>query len=222
MQEESYDCTDKLQGLSALADGELDAQTVISTCVRWRDDVQLRARWHAYHLIGDVLRSDALASDAGHDEHFLRRLRERLADEPAVLAPQPLARPVPEPPRTGARLRWLAPAAVAAGFMAVASVLVVMRGTLPATGGEGAELARAAAPADRTAVAIVAPPARSPGTMAVGEGWVEPQALAVNGQFVRDAKLDRYLEAHMEFGGSSALGAPSGFLRAATSRTQDR
>lgn len=221
MQEESDDCTDKLQGLSALADGELDAQAVSLTCVRWRDDAQLRARWHAYHLIGDVLRSDALASDAGHDEHFLHRLRERLAVEPAVLAPQPLAVPAPEPLRPAARLRWLAPAAVAAGFMAVASVLVVMRGTLPATGGEGAVLARAADPADRTAVASAAP-ARPAGPMVAGEGLVEPQALAANGQFVRDAKLDRYLEAHMEFGGSSALGAPSGFLRAATSRTQDR
>ena len=42
------------------------------------------------------------------------------------------------------------------------------------------------------------------------------QALAVNGQFVRDAQLDRYLAAHKQFAGSSALGVPSGFLRSAT------
>jgi sigma-E factor negative regulatory protein RseA len=33
---------------------------------------------------------------------------------------------------------------------------------------------------------------------------------------VRDAQLDRYLQAHQEFAGSSALGVPSAFLRSAT------
>ena len=42
------------------------------------------------------------------------------------------------------------------------------------------------------------------------------QAFAGNSQFVRDAQLDRYLAAHKQFAGSSALGVPSGFLRSAT------
>ncbi|MEO8123858.1 MAG: sigma-E factor negative regulatory protein [Burkholderiales bacterium] len=219
MQEED-DKADISQRLSALADGELDAEAVGVACAHWRDDGQSRATWHTFHLIGDVLRSDALASDAGHDERFLRRLRERLAAEPAVLAPQPLSMPLPPARRASVRWTWLAPAAVAAGFVAVASVLVVTRGTLPATGGEGAVMASATAPS-RTVMATAAP-ARAAGPIAAGEALVPPQALVADRQFVRDARLDRYLAAHMEFGGSSALGAPSGFLRAATSRTPDR
>jgi sigma-E factor negative regulatory protein RseA len=33
---------------------------------------------------------------------------------------------------------------------------------------------------------------------------------------IRDARLDGYLAAHKQFGGTSALGLPSGFLRNAT------
>ncbi len=217
MQQE--DKLDIPQRLSALVDGELDPEAVRAACADWQKGGEVRVNWHAYHLIGDVLRSDALASDAGHDERFLRRLRERLAAEPAVLAPQPLPSVAPAARRESARWKWLAPAAVAAGFMAVASVLVVTRGTLPTAGGEGAVLASAAGP-DRTVMATAAP-VRSAAAVAAGEGLVAPQAVT-DRQFVRDPKLDRYLAAHMEFGGSSALGAPSGFLRAATQRTSDR
>lgn len=207
------------QRLSALVDGELDTEAVHAACADWHADGQARMQWHAYHLIGDVLRSDALASNARHDESFLRRLRERLAAEPAVLAPQPLPSVAPAAARVSARWKWLAPAAVAAGFVAVASVLVVTRGTLPASGGEGAVLASATAPG--RAVMATAAPVRVAAPVVAGEGLVAPQAV-VDSQFVRDARLDRYLAAHMEFGGSSALGAPSGFLRAATARSSDR
>jgi len=52
-------------------------------------------------------------------------------------------------------------------------------------------------------------------------GQSAPIALAADaeapaGLLVRDARLDAYLAAHKQFGGSSALGLPSGFLRAAT------
>lgn len=208
------------QRLSALADGELDSEAVRVACARWRDDGEARSVWHTYHLIGDVLRSDALASDAAHDERFLRRLRERLAVEPPVLAPLPLATSSPASASASARWKWLAPVAVAAGFVAIASVLVVTRGTLPPTGADGgAVLASTTAPG-RTVLATAAP-GRAGGPIA-GEGLVAPQTFVADRQFVRDARLDRYLAAHMEFGGSSALGAPSGFLRAATSRMPDR
>jgi sigma-E factor negative regulatory protein RseA len=50
----------------------------------------------------------------------------------------------------------------------------------------------------------------------------EPLTLVADGKLVRDARLERYFAAHKQFGGSSALGVPSGFLRAATTQTPDR
>jgi sigma-E factor negative regulatory protein RseA len=53
-------------------------------------------------------------------------------------------------------------------------------------------------------------------------GAAEPQTFVANGQLIRDARLDRYLAAHKQFAGSSALGVPSGFLRNATAEAMGR
>ena len=105
---------------SALIDGELGPGGVARACASWRSDPRSRETWHAYHLIGDVLRSDDLASHPARDADFLNRLRERLADEPVVLAPAALPA-VSTPPATSlrrAQRHWRAGAAVAAGFVA--------------------------------------------------------------------------------------------------------
>ena len=194
--------------LSALADGALDAQAVAGACALWRSDAEARATWHAYQLIGDVLRSDDLAHGATGDAGFLHALRARLVTEPVVLAPQPL----PAPPlavaapigRPGSRWGWMAPSAVAAGFVAVAGVLMVTRTPEgPAGAGSGP-----------TSLSIAAAPMAGASGLAPAAAG-DAQALAASGQFVRDVQLDRYLAAHKQFAGSSALGVPSGFLRSA-------
>ena len=45
---------------------------------------------------------------------------------------------------------------------------------------------------------------------------VQPVAIVAGNKFIRDAQLERYLEAHKQFAGTSALGVPSAFLRSAT------
>ena len=75
--------------LSGLADGEADGHSSQAACAAWRERADMRQTWHAYQLIGDVLRSEELARPAGHDADFLARLRTRLADEPVVMAPMP-------------------------------------------------------------------------------------------------------------------------------------
>jgi len=181
-----------LEDLSALADGELPPGALDDVCTRWRADGELRDRWHAYHLIGDVLRSDDLATAAAKDAAFVATLRDRLAHEPVVLAPEPV-------PQAATRRAWAwkAPAAVAAGFVLVAGVLTVV-GTpfTDPSGSAGALLATSAAPAPDTAAQAV-----------------RAQTLVTNGTVVRDARLDRYLNAHKQFAGTSGLGMPSGFLR---------
>ena len=70
--------------LSALADGE--ASSLVQACQAWRDDAHARETWHAYHLIGDVLRSEELAHAPARDEAFLAGLRQRLGIPAGVFA----------------------------------------------------------------------------------------------------------------------------------------
>src|SRR5258706_8635139 len=176
--------------LSALLDGELDPGTAAQACASWRDAAASRDVWHTYHLIGDVMRSDDLASTAVRDATFLARLRTRLADEPVVLAPEPLAAAAvlaaPARGKVGVARRWRAPAAVAAGFVAVAGVLIVTRAPQQVA----PQMAAAAPPLAASGV--------SPGVGAAEPG-PEPQTLVPTRGFIRDCRLDRYLAAHQQF-----------------------
>lgn len=190
-----------MDDLSSLMDGELDDSAVGRACGEWRDNSETRAQWHAYQVIGDVLRSEDLASSGAHDAAFLSALRVRLAQEPVVLAPTPaVARD-----QVIRRRSWAAPVAIAAGFVAVAGVLVVtqMAGGLFLHGGQADTLAGRAA----TLPAMLAAAGAASG--AAGDTPV----VVLNGQLIRDVRLDEYLAAHKKFGGSSVPGGPSGFLR---------
>lgn len=212
---DSADRAARLEQLSALADGELGEAAAAQACASWRGDADTRASWHAFHLIGDVLRSEDLAAEPARAAGFLAALRVRLDAEPVVLAPRPLeyAEPVAQavPQRAnGARARrsWLAASVVAAGFVAVAGVVVLTRG--PAVPAPDATLAQSA-----TGPKNVSAP--TPATASA-----DPQVLVANGKLIRDVRLDRYLAAHKQFAGTSALGVSSGFLRSATADAADR
>ena len=212
-----------LENLSALTDGEIDGGAVAQACAAWRDDAPTRSTWHAYQLIGDVLRSDDLASDPRHDAAFLAALRARLATEPVVLAPQPIAEPAQPAVRhvansgRSARWSWMAPSAVAAGFVMVAGALFVTRGPVPnAPAGSAPETTLARSFGGTGAQGVSVP------MLAATEANPVPQTSAANGKLIRDPRLDRYLSAHKQFAGSSALGVPSGFLRNAAVEAPNR
>ncbi|MDT7834520.1 sigma-E factor negative regulatory protein [Aquabacterium sp. OR-4] len=176
--------------LSSLMDGELPPEGVRAPCSRWRADAQARDAWHTYHLIGDVLRSEDLASTPQRDEAFLQRLRERLATEPVPMAPLPAAREpavavaaVPAAaalaatvPQRRAASRRFAPMAVAAGVVVVAGVVGVMRAVSPLGPLEPGLMA--------TATSV------GPGLAASVPGGSVPMTM------VRDARLDRYIATH--------------------------
>jgi sigma-E factor negative regulatory protein RseA len=167
------------QSLSALMDGRLDDASVDGAFSAWRSDAQARECWHAYHLIGDVLRSDELATQPARDEAFLAGLRSKLAAEPVPLSPGR---------DTGAgrwRQRLVAPAAVAAGFVAVAGVLVVLRGAAPQEGGQAALVA----------------------------GGAAGEMVVVNREVIRDARLDRYLAAHRKVSNTASVQVPGAVAR---------
>jgi sigma-E factor negative regulatory protein RseA len=192
--------------LSALMDGDGAADSanasasVARACRHWKQDSDARAQWHAYHLIGDVLRSEELSRHSRADAEFLRGVRERLAREPVVLAPTAMPAPlvadtaaVPVAQAGGGRRsrfhlrRWVAPVGMAAGVALVAGAVLVTR---PGTGDSGPVLA-------------------STSRLDTPRVVVNP-----NGS-VSDAELARYLDAHQQFPGTPALGPAPGFMRSA-------
>ena len=201
--------TDHAEWLSALADGELAAADVPTVCADWRDDPSMQSRWHAYQLIGDVLRSDDLASTGRHDSDFMVALRRRLDAEPVVLAPAPLlggstdetvvAAPVVALAGSGVRRRrWLLPSAVAATFAAVVVGGVMMS---PASG-PGGDIDRIAGPSPR-ATPVVKDPNAVP----------EMPVITASGRLIRDARIDRYLAAHQQWSGGAVIGGHAAYLR---------
>ncbi len=187
--------------LSALADGEADAAE--PACAAWRRDAEARRTWHAYQLIGDVMRSEDLARPAAGDAAFLAGLRERLAAEPVVLAPEPLPVAAPGAARPLRRRQaWLMPVAAAAGFVVVAGVLVVARVGLP---GGATDAPAGFAGAGNPAVAVV--PVATGLNRSVATGRADGEAV------LRDERLDEYLRAHQIARGGATITAPSSALR---------
>jgi sigma-E factor negative regulatory protein RseA len=166
--------------LSAAADG--DAEAIGQACRAFREgDRRARADWHAYHLIGDVMRSSELASPPARDADFLATFRERLAAEPVVLAPAAARRSTRwAAPWVGP---WRAPAAAlasAAGVAVVAGVLVMSR-----SGGEGP---------GASAVPFAAAPT-SPGAT----------PTLVRDGVIRDARIEEFMRLHQGSAGGLSL-----------------
>jgi sigma-E factor negative regulatory protein RseA len=189
----SLESEDDLLWLSALADGDADA--LEPGLAAWRHDANARARWHSYHLIGDVLRSDELAQTAGHDAAFLTRLRERLDEEPVPLSPAPL---VSQPARvqpSGLRAwrgRIVMPAAVAAGFLVVAGALVVTQQTDPVPAAGGFAQISGGGSGNVLPVSAAAPRSLA-------------RSMPIDSTYLRNAELDRYLDAHSGAMGGSIV-----------------
>ena len=189
------------QWLSAAADGEDLAVGKASEL--WRASEDARSTWHRYHLIGDVMRSAELARPVAHDAAFLTALRSRMAAEPVLLAP-PIRAAAAAPAR-----RWAAPAALAAGLMVVAGVLLVTRqsGPVEATGAVVAavELPGGIRQASHGSLATAAQPAAQPAP--------QPAPQPAVGTLIRDARLDEFLRAHQSARGGFAAALPGNTLR---------
>jgi sigma-E factor negative regulatory protein RseA len=116
-----------------------------------------------------------------------------MAAEPAILAPAPM--PPADVPR--ARQPWLMPAAVAAGFVVVASVLVVTRSSQPG------------APVSAPTLAA----ASSPGVLRADKPTTVATQAPAGGNVIRDSRLDEYLRAHQAARDGVAVAPPGGGLR---------
>ena len=188
----------------ALADGQLRGQEFAQVVESILSDADSRATWHAYHVIGDVMRSQELAEHAD-SLSFVARFQSRLAaDSEAQQAylpslPVGAASDLSEgttPAQASANesvFAWK----LTAGFASLAAVVAmgwsVSSGLTGAS--SGAQLAQAQPPAQ---VSVTSP--------GVSESVV----------MIRDPNLDALLAAHKQFGGATALQMPTGFLRNAT------
>lgn len=192
------------ESISALADGQLRGDAFART-VEWVSETEeARSTWHAYHVIGDVLRSGESVVST-RDAAFLQRLKLGLHSESSGAADVNASKLIAEEPvfvRAGGlkhsitsanepRFRWR----LLAGVASLALVSLV-GWQLVFNGGSqqgGAQLAQV--------------------PVSTGTPMVAGAEAAI---MIRDPQLDALLVAHRQFGGTSALQMPAGFLRNAT------
>ncbi len=192
--------------LSALADGQLRGQAFAQAVELVTREPEAQATWHAYHVVGDALRSEDLASSTD-DLAFLARFQSRLAQEPTLVPVVNAANliainaykssatavfddDIVDPAANAPRFAWR----MVAGLASLVAVVAV--------GWNVAGRLGMAAPQAELAKLEPSPPV----VLASGE----PRVM------LRDARLDALLAAHKQFGGASALQVPAGFLRNAT------
>lgn len=196
--------------VSALVDGQI-AGVEFARTVEWlQDDEDARKLWDTYHVIGHVLRSgDALVRH--HDDAFMARLKHSLKQEDVRELTSSTVVFVAENPqllKSGANrvavaesanesfFRWKQVAGVA--LFAVVSIV----GWQVSGGFDGGpdSLRLAQKPVSQPAVTV------QPAAIVAADSQV----------MIRDPQLDAFLAAHKQFGGTSALQMPAGFLRNAT------
>ena len=209
-------------GLSALVDGEIGEAELDRVLAGFAEHSDVRASWHAYQVIGDVLRSSGMASQA--PQAFLAGIHAKLQTETGaqrteLFTASKLARisPTGHPQVLAANdavFRWK----LVAGFASLAAVMAVswtVLGNAAAGAGgggsDGAQLALTASESSRE----IAPSAQVVAATTPASG----AAMVVNttqGPLIRDAQLEALMAEHRQNGGMSALQMPAGFLRNAT------
>jgi len=199
------------ESISAMADGELEPGAQSQLLGTLLSDSEAQNTWHAYHVVGDVLRSGELAC-AATDLTFLHRVHAAIAKEAAFPETTQAAAPVVAEPQQATVVREAANASVfrwkALASVACVSLVAVLAWNFGKPTLEGATVqAQSSTPAEALAVQMPA--------TAVAPTLRESPDVAAQ-VMLRDAELDALLAAHQQLGGHSALQTPSGFLRNAT------
>lgn len=208
--------------LSALADGEISASELGTLLSSLDVSTETLTDWHAYQVIGDVLRGHEDPTSSKPSNDFLAAVRLGLraqAIEPDVTPLKPVqATAVGAAMRhsdaaNDAVFRWK----LVAGFASVAAVMAVSWSVLVGSGGvlDGAAGAQLAL----TSPGTVSMPTQQLTTVATTAAPSVASPVVVNtgqGVLIRDAQLEALLAEHRQHGGMSALQMPSGFIRNAT------
>lgn len=194
--------------LSAMVDGELDAPETEALMTSLDSDAL--SNWHAYQVIGDVLRGHGDPTGARPAAEFLAAVRMGLEGRDSELNTSPRAvveTPVTVPGQVrneaanDAVFRWK----LVAGFASLAAVMAVSWSVVSGSGSGGDAGAQLASNAPASVATASAPAVSAPVAVNTGQGVV-----------IRDAQLEALLAEHRQHGGMSALQMPSGFIRNAT------
>jgi len=210
--------------VSALVDGQLHGDQFAQVLADLKTSSVARAQWDVYHVLGDVLRSNQLSART-HDADFVERLRQRLRENPMELVPVNAV-----PIRAGEQTHLKSESANNSSWRRLAGfAAVVLIGVMAWQGLQWANLSDSAAapqlaqqnltPPNQaaSAVTVIPPDARVAGQALIQADSSSATALAPDAQLmIRDPQLDALLAAHRQFGGTSALQMPAGFLRNAT------
>ncbi|WP_144156793.1 sigma-E factor negative regulatory protein [Paraburkholderia sp. BCC1885] len=188
--------------LSAFVDGELFGEEHLNKFISELDHED-RASWSHYHLIGDALRSDDLAVSPAASSAFLAGFAARLEQEPHVLAPAAL----PAARRLLALRRRVVPAFAVAAAAATLTWIVVpqLQGVPGGSVGQVASVQTHGDSLQRVAMAPVPTAAAQP---------------VQDGNIIRDASLDQYLEAHQQFAQQPVMPGSMPLIRTSATTTQ--
>jgi sigma-E factor negative regulatory protein RseA len=172
--------------ISALMDGELDAEATADLLRSLPADVDLRCSWERWHLIRASLHQDLdVLAPAG----LVAAVAERLQNEPTVLAP----RRKPFFPDRNQWSRWISGAAIAASVAAVSVVGMRMMNEIPAAVPTGL-LAQNVRPASGALMRTS------------DEKWGKPSAQVRN-------DLNQYLVEHSEFNPAARMNGMMSYVQ---------
>ena len=189
--------------VSALVDGQLRGEAFSRAVAQVVEEQEARLNWHAYHLVGEVLRSGEAIVGA-HELAFSKRLMSRLQQEVPGLVVADLG---------------VTQTAVKRGFAGQAAVLAandasfrwkILAG-VACTVAVGLIVWQAALD-QRSPIQLVQtlPPGGMGGVASQSTQLVETNRSQV---MIRDPHLDALLTAHQQSGSGSAPSMSAGFLR---------
>jgi sigma-E factor negative regulatory protein RseA len=192
--------------LSALFDGECTAEDVATLTQAYGSHAELQAAWMRYEVLGQALRSGAVAPALGSRSGFVAGVMAAVQSDGAAPATAPASTSPPGlseamAPQTSQStaanddvFRWKMVAGLAS---VVAVATLVWLGAVAPITSNGPQLAL-----------------QSPNTNA--QAPVLQAVVTERGVVLRDPQLDELMAAHRQYGGMSALQMPAGFLRNAT------
>ncbi len=221
----SNDDVEDAQWVSLLADGELPAQDMDRVLAHLAHSDEAQQTWGRYHLIGEVLRTGDVGARK-HDPDFVQKLRRKLAQETIEFVAVD-AIPISATGQKSIKMAsandgwWRRVAGVAS--VALVGVLTWQGYALLGSHSAGAS-AQLAQTDDSAAVVATTGPTVAADAGAAGTVKSAPSTSTASldsageqqAVMLRDPRLDALLAAHRQFGGTSALQMPSGFLRNAT------